>query len=222
VTESERFAELLWIISRRSMPLGIWGDLAARLREDQAALDSLRATDIPLVFDLIGYDPPRELFLTPDELDAYVTLFLSELADKYPDQFLATLDNRIGSLPSALHLIDGAEDVNRRVGRAICELAPSRRCLSHAERSLLRERCATIGCLYPLDNVAFNPAWRTTDVMLLAQGIYGAKAFDRMLILADALQDAGCDNDDILSHCREASLAHVRGCWALDLVLGKE
>jgi hypothetical protein len=73
----------------------------------------------------------------------------------------------------------------------------------------------------PFRPVAFNPAWRTSDVRLLAQGIYDAKAFDRMPILADALQDAGCDNEDILMHCRDASLTHVRGCWVVDLVLGK-
>ena len=42
-----------------------------------------------------------------------------------------------------------------------------------------------------------------------------------MPILADALQDAGCDNDDILTHCRGEG-PHVRGCWVVDLVLGKE
>jgi len=43
-----------------------------------------------------------------------------------------------------------------------------------------------------------------------------------MSILADALQDAGCDSFDILTHLCDANAAHVRGCWALDLVLGKE
>jgi hypothetical protein len=43
-----------------------------------------------------------------------------------------------------------------------------------------------------------------------------------MPILADALQDAGCDNADILNHCRDANGVHVRGCWVVDLVLGKE
>jgi hypothetical protein len=74
----------------------------------------------------------------------------------------------------------------------------------------------------PFRPVAFDPAWRTSDVLLLARGIYEERAFDRMPILADALQDAGCDNDDILSHLREANATHVRGCWALDLVLEKE
>ena len=58
-------------------------------------------------------------------------------------------------------------------------------------------------------------------VVALARGIYDEKAFDRMPILADALQDAGCDNDDVLSHCRGGG-PHVRGCWVVDLLLGKE
>jgi len=73
----------------------------------------------------------------------------------------------------------------------------------------------------PFRPVAFAPAWRTSDVMLLAQGIYDERAFDRMPILADALQDAGCDSDDILNHCRDTAQVHVRGCWVCDLVLGK-
>ena len=69
--------------------------------------------------------------------------------------------------------------------------------------------------------VAFSPAWRTSNVMLLGNGIYAERAFDRMPILADALQDAGCDSDDILNHCRDTNQVHVRGCWVVDLVLGK-
>jgi hypothetical protein len=67
-----------------------------------------------------------------------------------------------------------------------------------------------------------DPAWLTSDVVALARGIYEERAFDRMPILADALQDAGCDNDDVLTHCRDASATHVRGCWVVDLVLGKK
>jgi hypothetical protein len=74
----------------------------------------------------------------------------------------------------------------------------------------------------PFRPVTFDPAWRTSDVVLLAQGIYEERAFERMPILADALQDAGCDNADILAHCRDASTPHARGCWVVDLVLGKQ
>ena len=74
----------------------------------------------------------------------------------------------------------------------------------------------------PLQPLAFSSSWRTSDVMLLANGIYEEKAFDRMPILADALQDAGCDAEELLTHLRDPHATHVRGCWALDLVLGKE
>ena len=67
----------------------------------------------------------------------------------------------------------------------------------------------------------FDPAWLTSTVLALAKGIYEERAFDRMPILADALQDAGCDSADILDHCRGPG-PHVRGCWVVDLVLGKE
>ncbi len=73
----------------------------------------------------------------------------------------------------------------------------------------------------PFRPAAFAPAWRTTDVRLLARGIYQDRAFDRMPILADALQDAGCDDVDILNHCRDTDTPHARGCWAVDLVLDK-
>ncbi|WP_246522828.1 hypothetical protein [Gemmata palustris] len=72
----------------------------------------------------------------------------------------------------------------------------------------------------PFCPVAVDPSWLTSDVIALATGIYVERAFDRLPILADALQDAGCDNDDILNHLRGDG-PHVKGCWALDLVLGK-
>jgi hypothetical protein len=64
-------------------------------------------------------------------------------------------------------------------------------------------------------------SWRGGTVVKLARGIYDERAFDHMLILADALEDAGCDNADILDHCRRQG-DHVRGCWVVDLLLGKE
>jgi hypothetical protein len=55
----------------------------------------------------------------------------------------------------------------------------------------------------------------------VARGIYEDRAFDRLPILADALEEAGCTREAILSHCRGPG-PHVRGCWVVDLVLGKE
>jgi hypothetical protein len=73
----------------------------------------------------------------------------------------------------------------------------------------------------PFRPVAFDPRLRTADTLGVARGIYEDRAFDRMPLLADALMDAGCDDDQILSHCRTGG-PHVRGCWVVDLVLGKE
>jgi hypothetical protein len=72
----------------------------------------------------------------------------------------------------------------------------------------------------PFRPVTADPAWLTSTVVALAEGIYADRAFDRMPILADALQDAGCDSADVLDHSRGPG-PHVRGCWVVDLVLGK-
>lgn len=73
----------------------------------------------------------------------------------------------------------------------------------------------------PFRPVAVVPAWLTSTAVAIAQGIYADRAFERLPILADALQDAGCENADILAHCRGEG-PHVRGCWVVDLVLGKQ
>ena len=73
----------------------------------------------------------------------------------------------------------------------------------------------------PFRPVAFTPDWRTDTAITLAAQMYESRDFSAMPILADALQDAGCDNANVLVHCR-GSGPHVRGCWVVDLVLGKE
>jgi hypothetical protein len=72
----------------------------------------------------------------------------------------------------------------------------------------------------PFRPVTFDPRWLTSDVMGIARGIYEDRAFDRMPILADALMDAGCEDDQVLGHCRSDG-PHVRGCWVVDAVLGR-
>lgn len=68
---------------------------------------------------------------------------------------------------------------------------------------------------------AVNPSWQTSKLAELAQSIYDEQAFDRLPILADVLaEEAGCTNAEILAHCHEPG-EHFRGCWVLDLLLGK-
>jgi|SRR5947209_2413207 hypothetical protein len=73
----------------------------------------------------------------------------------------------------------------------------------------------------PFDPVVLDPRWKTDDTLGLARGIYEDRAFGRLPILADALMDAGCDDDRLLAHCR-GRRPHTRGCWAVDLILGKQ
>jgi hypothetical protein len=88
-----------------------------------------------------------------------------------------------------------------------------------------RERAALCGLLReffppPYRRVILSASWLTPSVDSLARGIYDDQAFDAMPILADALEDAGCTDAALLDHCRTQRMHH-RGCWALDLLLGR-
>jgi hypothetical protein len=72
----------------------------------------------------------------------------------------------------------------------------------------------------PFRRAALNPSWLTPDVMTGAGHIYQDRAFGRLPVLADALLDAGCQDEALIQHCREPG-PHARGCWAVDLILGK-
>ena len=80
----------------------------------------------------------------------------------------------------------------------------------------------------PFRPVTLDPSWLTPTVTSLAQAAYEERALPsgeldtaRLVVLSDALEEAGCDNADILNHLRGAG-PHVRGCWVVDLLLGKE
>src|SRR5262245_38096778 len=64
-------------------------------------------------------------------------------------------------------------------------------------------------------------AWENGTIARMAQSIYETNRFGDLPILADALEDAGCSDAEILSHCRVAT-EHVRGCWMIDAILAKE
>jgi hypothetical protein len=85
------------------------------------------------------------------------------------------------------------------------------------QAALLRDLFALI----PFRHVGIDPAWCTPAVVALATAIYEEKRFEELPILADALEEAGCDNPEILGHLRDQGQRHCRGCWCLDLLLGK-
>ena len=89
--------------------------------------------------------------------------------------------------------------------------------------SLLREILGN-----PFRTVTVDPAWLTPTVRSLAEAAYderrlpsGELDLARLAVLSDALEEGGCTSGNILSHLRSPD-PHVRGCWALDLVMGKE
>lgn len=100
-----------------------------------------------------------------------------------------------------------------------------------AQAALLREIFGN-----PFHPLALEPAWRPDFVVKLAREMYASNDFSAMPDFADALQDAGCENERVLNHCRYSSLPaaertgslqsrpcqHVRGCWVVDLILGKQ
>jgi hypothetical protein len=82
---------------------------------------------------------------------------------------------------------------------------------------LLRE---THGYPFAAVPVWFEDRWRTSGSVALARQMHETRQFGAMPILADALQEAGCEDARVLTHCRDDSAAHARGCWVLDRVLG--
>jgi len=83
---------------------------------------------------------------------------------------------------------------------------------------------AIVRCIYgpnPFVPVPFSTAWRSESAVALARTAYDTRDFTLLPMLADALEEAGCDHTDILSHCRDPKGVHARGCWVVDLVLNK-
>jgi len=125
-------------------------------------------------------------------------------------------------------MIEAAKDAAEAVAREVQPLRPGaayerdnplRRAARSAE---VASQVAIVRDIFgnPFSPVTLDPRWRSETVVALAGGIYAERAFDRMPILADALEDAGCDHADILNHCRGDG-PHVRGCWVVDLLLGR-
>ena len=93
--------------------------------------------------------------------------------------------------------------------------------LSPARR---RVQADALRCIFgnPFRPVEVDPswlAWNEGTVGRVARSIYDERAWDQMPVLGDALEDAGCANEDVLAHCRGPG-PHTRGCWVVDLLSG--
>jgi hypothetical protein len=155
---------------------------------------------------------PR-LIQRPDEEDAPESETYQEVVDlAFDAQPLRTahrLLDQLGELEAGLSMWDAEFESESDRQRTLSQIRK-------ITASLIRDIFGN-----PFRPVAFVQRWRTADTVGLARGIYEDRAFDRMPLLGDALMDAGCADEQIISHCRSEG-PHVRGCWVVDLVLAKE
>jgi hypothetical protein len=146
-----------------------------------------------------------------------------------------------------LHEVDDGEDdlvlPETEAATAACEVAESEASIfralyaSHyaalaAEGGGEQAECAAQAVLLrdlfsPFRHASVSPAWLRPQVVALAQAAYDQRELPsghldpaRLAVLADALEEAGCTDQAVLDHLRGAG-PHVRGCWAVDLLLGK-
>jgi hypothetical protein len=96
-----------------------------------------------------------------------------------------------------------------------------RSCFS-PKSSILNAHCDLLRDIFgnQFHSRTIHPGWRSQRVLELARVIYTERSFDKMPLLCDALEQAGCSDPATLAHCREPRL-HVRGCWVVDVLLGK-
>jgi hypothetical protein len=87
---------------------------------------------------------------------------------------------------------------------------------------MLATQCKLLRDIFgnPFHSVTLNATWLKPNVVKLTQEIYDNCAYDRLPNLGDALEEAGCNSSEVLNHCRGPG-PHVRGCWVIDLLLGK-
>jgi hypothetical protein len=93
-----------------------------------------------------------------------------------------------------------------------------------AEEAMLVRLLRDITGPLPFRDIRIDPAWLAWSdgvVGKLAASIYEGRAFEQMPILADALEEAGCDDAEILGHCRGPG-PHARGCWVIDSLSGRQ
>lgn len=91
------------------------------------------------------------------------------------------------------------------------------------EQAEMRVQAEIYRCVMgnPFRPMELKPMWQTPKIIHLGSAIYADRAFERLPLLADALEEAGCTNADMLVHCRSKG-PHARGCWVIDLLLGRE
>lgn len=120
----------------------------------------------------------------------------------------------VRGLPSSR--LPDREDQFSVYGSVVYSLSGYRETYRATHAALLRDLFGN-----PFRPTALDTTCKSPAVLSLAQSIYDHHAFDQLPALANALEEAGCRSGELLGHCRSPG-RHIRGCWAVDLVLGKE
>jgi hypothetical protein len=167
--------------------------------------------------------------LLPDELSRSTV----ELAERYADQVVAKEELLVAEVAiisalngRAVHAVGAAaRAANEEVtcASAVAAWIATIGSTGNIPKGEKRNHFAKMAREFygpPDGPIIADSRWLTSTVLDLARLIYDERAFDRLPILADALMDAGCDDEALLAHCRSDG-PHVRGCWAIDLLLGK-
>jgi hypothetical protein len=153
----------------------------------------------------------------PDRWEDYAEVYVSDAAAAAAHQVVAFPPKPTSSLPT--DPLDAMVD-------AVADWANGGDDAGMRETAMARERqaqCALSLDIFgnPFRGVNLDPVWQTPSVVTLAGHIYHDRAFAELPELAEALESAGCADPTVLAHCRESG-PHVRGCWVVDLLLGKE
>ncbi len=154
---------------------------------------------------------------TPEELSSARSAALMAAGDAWKVYTVATFNTRQAARLAYLSAQVAAfvtEESSRTAVRFAAQLVPPAK-----QVEVLRCICGTL--IYhpaPLDPVLLT--WHSSLLVSMAQRMYDTRDRGDMPILADALEEAGCTNADILNHCRQSG-EHGRGCWVVDLILGK-
>jgi hypothetical protein len=177
------------------------------------------------LWHLLRETPSRQAVLTAERFaDGLATRQeLEDAQEKAVDA--GRQGNGRGSLACCHLRPDGSfpVEVARYVAEEMIEVMDNRQGLSDKEwRAQFRAEAEVLKDILgnPFRPITLDPTWLSSDVVSIAQMIYEDRAFDRMPEVADALDEAGCHDADLLGHCRQAG-THARGCWVVDLILGK-
>lgn len=169
-----------------------------------------------------------------DDLGLCATVALN--GTEYDAEARQTIEEAISLAPEFYHRLresfrdDGSDDGRDDQDLSMIEVAQNEISLYFVARNYNASWDATFQRRYcgdwhsagsPFPASEFRPEWRTETTVSLAQTMDTDRDYTAMPILGDALEDIGCDDGEVLDHCRDSELTHAPGCWVVDLLLGR-